>query len=152
MKTNIEKIMYWWAKLSSLVVAYFVLYAIYVTFFGIKTYLDIQETRLEAASLGLYMPNVLSFGDLMIMLLGLGFSIIFGLYFYSPFLYYGWVKDSKSKHINTIAKIVSVIWSGILIYGIFLFISSNAIKPTDIIAFLGMLIFAIPLYYFAWRK
>jgi hypothetical protein len=152
MSINTEKIMYWWAKISSLVVAYFVIYAIYVAFFGIKTYLNIQETRLEAASLGSYMPNFLSFGDLMIMLLGLGFSIIFGLYFYSPFLYYGWVKNPKNKHINTIAKIVSVIWSGILIYGIFLFIGSSVIKLTDTLAFLGMIIFAIPLYYFAWRK
>lgn len=152
MKIGTEKIMYWWAKISSLVVVYFLLYAIYAAFFIIKAYFDIQETRLEAAYLGSYMPNVLSFGDLMILLLGLGFSIIFGLYFYSPFLYYGWFKNPKNKHINTIAKIVSVIWSGFMIFSIFLFIRSDVIKFTDIMAFLGLLIFAIPLYYFAWRK
>lgn len=144
--------MYWWAKLGSLVVICFVLYAIYVAFFGIKTYFDIQETRLEAASLGSYIPNVLSFGDLIIMLLGLGFSIVFGLYFYSPFLYYGWVKDPNNEHIKFVAKTVSVIWSGILIYSLFLLMSADIIKSSDLLLLLGLLAFAIPLYYFAWRK
>lgn len=148
----LDKVMYWWAKLGSLVVISLLLYGIYVAFFGIRTYLDIQERRLEAASLGSYMPNVLSFGDLTIMLLGLGFSIIFGLYFYSPFLYYGWVKNPNNEHIKLVAKTVSVIWSGILIYGVFLFIRNGIIKFTDLLVLLGMLVFVIPIYYFAWRK
>ena len=152
MKRITEKIMYWWAKLGSLAVAFYALYAIYLSFKIVVTYLDVQETRLKAAALGSYMPNFLSFGDLMLTLLGLGFSIIFGLYFYSPFLYYGWVKNPDNEHMKLLAKTVSVIWSGILIYAVFIFIRSDIIKFIDILGLLGMLAFIIPIYYFAWRK
>ena len=51
-----------------------------------------------------------------------------------------------------LAKTVSVIWSGILIYAVFIFIRSDIIKFIDILGLLGMLAFIIPIYYFAWRK
>ena len=152
MKKTTEKIMTWWAKLGSLVVAFLELYGVYVVFFVIRSYLDIQEMRLEAASLGSYIPNLFSFGDFIFMLFGLGFSIVAGLYLYSPFLYYGWVKNPNHEGINMIAKTVSVIWSGVLIYGIFLLIRDGITNFTDISILLVMLAFAPPLYYFAWRK
>lgn len=150
--------MKWWAKLSSIIVVSYLFYGIYMAFLSIKLYFTMQETRLEAASLGLYIPNSLSFGNLIITLLGIGFGIIFVLYLSSPFWYYGWVKYPKNKHINIIinmiAKITSIIWSGILIFSIFLFIFSTSIKSTseDILWLIGILVFMIPIYYFAWRR
>jgi hypothetical protein len=144
--------MYWWAKICSLVVISGLIYTIYLAFWGIKTYFDIQETRLELVSLGSYTSNYYSFGDLIMLLLSLGFVIVFGLLFYSPFLYYGWVKNPNNKHVNILAKIISVFWSVFLIWGLILFISSDTIKFIDLIGFLGLIAFIVPIYYFAWKK
>ncbi len=147
-KNHLEKIMYWWAKLWSLVVIYFIFYAIYVGFFGIRTYLDIQETRLEAASLGSYMPNFLSFGDLIISLFGIVLSIIFGLYFYSPFFYYGWVKHSNNRWMRSFTKDVTIFLPIVILIGSITHIS----KFSDVLPILAMIFSMIPLYYYAWGK
>ena len=146
-----EKVMYWWAKISSFIVFYFIFYVIYMTFEITKTYLNLQETRLQLASLGSYSANLFSFGDLITLLFVTGISTIFGLIFYSPLLYYGWVKHPNNKNMKGMAKVISIFWIGIVIYSTYLFIVAESIKFTDILGFSGILAFAVPMYYFGWR-
>lgn len=151
MTKTLDKIMYWWAKLGSLVVIGFIIYGIYLCFTSITLYLDIQESRLQLASLGEYMPNYYSFGDLMMVFISMAFAIVFGLVFYSPFLYYGWVKNPKKETNETmkgIAITVSIIWSVILV--IAAIFGTN--RFSDIIPLLIMLAFMVPIYYYAWGK
>jgi len=141
--------MKWWAKITSLVIVFLMFYMIYQGFRFVGLYGDTQETRLKLASLGSYMPNIFSFGNLTFTLLSIGFTIVFWGWFFSPFFYYGWVKNSNNESWKLYTKIISVIYI-IWILGGSIF---NGVGLLNNLMFIPIVLAIFtPLYYFAWRR
>ena len=149
--SKIETIMNIWIKICSLVVVGFVFYSIYLAFSFIGLYFDSQETFYRFLALGEYMPKTMSLGSTIFLVFSCLFSTIFGLYFYFPFLYYAWAKKPYIEDMKIYAKIISVILAVCLFLGM---ISAWGLEYTGRdFWFVNLLIlFLIPLYYYAWRK
>ena len=150
MKTSIiEKIMKWWSRIASLIIVYGVFSFIYLGFKFIGLYSDTQETRLKLASLGSYIPNTLTLGDTTLTLLVIIFSIVFGLIFYSPFFYYGWVKDPDSESWKSFTKIMSVVYVVVVLGGS---IFNGVGLLNNIMVIPIVLVLIAPWYYYGWKK
>jgi len=147
----IETIMNIWIKISSLVVMSFAVFMIYLAFQFVGLYFDSQETFYKFLALGEYMPKTMSLSSTIISVFACLFSVVFGLAFYSPFLYYAWAKKPYIEDMKIYAKIISVILAVCLFLGM---ISAWGLEYTGRdFWFVNLLIlFLIPLYYYAWRK
>jgi hypothetical protein len=147
-----ETIMNIWAKISSLVIFGFVIYAIYMMFSFIGLYLDSQEIFHKFLALGEYVPKTMSLGSTIFYILALLFTIVFGLAFYSPFIYYAWVKKPNDEGMKKYAKIISVIFVVTFIIGLVTAFGGASITDKDLGFIALYILFLVPLFYYAWRK
>lgn len=128
-----EKIMKWWAKITSLVIIFGVFYSIHLGFSFVELYMDSQFITLNST---------------IMFVLAIVFTVIFGLIFYSPFFYYGWVKNPNNKDMKSLTKFMTILYSVSVVFGSIFSIS----KFSDILLIPIALILIAPLYYYAWRK
>ncbi|MBR9704849.1 hypothetical protein GOV12_05535 [Candidatus Pacearchaeota archaeon] len=128
-----EKIMKWWAKITSLVIIFGVFYIIYISFSFVELYIDNQA---------------ISINEIILFVLAMNFIIIFGLIFYSPFFYYGWIKNSSNKYMKSYTKLMTIFYSVSVVFSSIFSIS----KLSDILIIPIALVIITPLYYYAWRK
>ncbi len=142
-----KKFMYWWAKITSLVIIFGIFYSIHLGFSIVKLYFESQTIFHKGLAVGLIIPTM-SLGDTLFSIFGLIFNTILGLLFYSPFFYYGWVKTPKSRDIKYFTQIITIIFS-MLVIGSSLFYIEYFSDVLDVFIILALI---TPLYYFAWRK
>lgn len=116
--------MYWWAKLTSLVIMGYLIHTIYII--------------VEFFLLPIKKPW---------WIYTLPYWLFSGLVFYSPFFYYGWVKTPKSKEMKYFTKFMTIAFSICVV-----FISPIYNGLSDYYMTIPALALIIPLYYFAWRK
>jgi hypothetical protein len=143
-----EKIMKLWAKITSLVVIFGVFYSIHLAFSFVELYNKSQETYLESQAIGLNSITAISLNSTILFILTIVLNVVFGLIFYSPFFYYGWVKKPNNKNIKSFTKFMTVLYSVAVIFGSIFSIS----KFSDILLIPIALILIGPLYYYAWKK
>tara|TARA_Y100000310_G_C20088113_1_gene536967 strand:- start:56 stop:490 length:435 start_codon:yes stop_codon:yes gene_type:complete len=143
-----EKIMKWWAKITSLIIIFGVFYSIHLAFSFVELYNESQELYLESQSLGIGSINAISLNSTIFFVLTIVFTVIFGLIFYSPFFYYGWVKNPNNKSIKSFTKFMTILYSVAVIFGSIFSIN----KFSDILLIPIALILIGPLYYYAWKK
>lgn len=146
-----ETIMKFWAKISSLVNVGGAIYGIYLSFSFMGLYFDSQEMFYKFLALGEYMPKTMSLGITIFWVFYGLVSVIFGLIFYSPFFYYGWVKNPDNDDMKFYAQLVSIIMVVCFILGL---ISAWGLDYTskDFWYINLYILWLVPLYYFAWRK
>ena len=121
-----------WAKITSLVLIFGVFYLIHLGFSFVELYLDSQFITLNSTIL---------------FVLAVAFSVISGLIFYSPFFYYGWVKNPNNKNMKAFTKFMTILYSISIVFGSIFSIS----KFSDILLIPIALVLIAPLYYYAWR-
>ncbi len=120
----LEKVMKIWAQITSLVIIGYITYSSYL--FISFLFIPIQKP------IWMYsMPLVL----------------IFGLIFYSPFFYYGWVKKPNDEHMKYFTKFMTIVYSVAVVF------ISPIFNGLEFYLYLTLpvLAFITPLYYYAWR-
>lgn len=128
-----EKIMKLWAKITSLIIIFGVFYSIHLAFSFVELYMDSQFITLNST---------------IFFILAIVFSVVSGLIFYSPFFYYGWVKNPNNKDIKSFTKFMTILYSVAVIFGSLFSINNFS----DLLLIPVALVLIGPLYYYAWKK
>ena len=118
-----------WAKISSLVIIYFLIFGIYYT-------IKILFLSMRTPFWVIFLP----------------FTWLLMIGFYSPLFYYGWVKKPKNKEIKVWMKFwargLTIIFP---ILAVISFIGPWGLELTDIPSIIPMFLVIVPLYYYGWR-
>ena len=79
-------------------------------------------------------------------------SLISGIIVYSPFFYYGWIKDPTNKSMKSFTKSITIFLPIFILIGSISYSSISYSKFLDILPILATIFAMIPVYYYAWRK
>ena len=140
----IQKVMTWWAKITSWAVVYFVLSSLYLAFKFIPLYFESEA--LYNVEISPY--RIMSLGSATISVVGLIVNSIFAVWLMFPFFYYGWFKRTDDKNAKTSTKIIAAFIS---LWIVLIPILQGVTVVSILTIFIGFLI-VIPLYYFGWVK
>ena len=132
-----ERIMNILTKITSIIIILLAIYGIHLGISFVELYLD-SSPVIQDALLNTTIYFVLS----------IIFSVFFMLVFYSPFIYYGWVKNPSNQDMKSFTKLMTI---GYTICVVFVSPIFNGIDFLYIPGTLLALILIIPLYYYAWR-
>ena len=134
-RSDLERVMKWWAKISSLGIIAFLIYGV---LFGI--YVIIRTSNLIPLG-GFSLVSIL----FLVLVANLIAVIIFG----TPLFYFAWVKKPTNNTMKIWAKVSSILLILFLIGG---FVSPTGFENIDIPYIFPSLIILVPIFYFAWRK
>jgi len=137
MKKTIEIIMKWWAKISSIILIFWMIQLIYLG----------SQVIIGTGNLPNWPTPILT---PILWVLTTLFSVGSIVIFYGPIFYYGWVKNPQNEEIRSWAKLLTIMFPVLAFIG---FISPWGLDfPKDILFILPAFALIGPLYYFVWRK
>lgn len=140
----IQKAMTWWARVTSLLVVYFVLWSLYLAFKFIPLYFESEALY----NVGISSYRIISLGSATLSIVGLIVNSIFAVWLMFPFFYYGWFKITDNKNAKTSTKIIAIFMS---LWIVLVPIFEGVTVAGFLKIFIGFLV-VIPLYYFGWVK
>ena len=126
-----KHIMSLWVKISSLIVIGFLGYSLYWSIIMWFSY-D-------------YAPRSIS---QLLMVYSLPFVLIFMVAYYSPFLYYAWVRNPNSREMQSFTKMVAI--TLVLFPSLGIIVNLKSVE--EIFFIIPFVLFTLPLFYYGWRN
>ena len=126
-----KHIMSLWIKISSLIVIGFLGYSLYWT---IIIWFSHD-----------YAPRSIS---QLLIVYSLPFLLIFMGWYYSPFLYYAWARNSDSEKMQSFTKLVAV--SFMVLTSLSIIVNLKSVE--DIFLLIPFTLFVLTLFYYGWRN
>jgi len=130
-----KKIMNVWAKISSIVIIFWMIQLIYLA----------SKIIISAGSISSWPTPILTpVLWVLVILSSIGSMIIF----YGPLFYFAWVKNPESNQVKLWAKGLTIIFPVFFVFGL---ISPWGLGLSDISFLIPVFLAIVPIYYYAWK-